>query len=112
MASHSSSTISLNPVLRDERRNCSQKGESSCSLLHALPEDALGARKVLDLLAHDVDAALVGRVELEGHRARGGTVERARQSQDRRGLARAGRTVEEQVRQPVFLSEARNCEGG
>ena len=73
------------------------------------PEDALGAGKVLDLLTHDVDAALVGRVELKRHRARRGAVQRARQRQNRGRLACAGGAVEQQVRQPVLLREARDC---
>ena len=77
-----------------------------------MPEDALGACEILDLLTYDVDAALVRRVKLQRHRARGGAVERARKRQDCRRLARARRAVEQQVRQPVFLCEARDCEGG
>lgn len=72
-------------------------------------EDLLGGGKRLDLLAHHVDAAVVGRVELQHHLPHlGGTVDAPREGQDGRGLARAGRAVEEQVRQAVGVDKLVN----
>ena len=56
--------------------------------------------KVFDLFAHDRDAALVGRVQFEHARAVQLRAEQLfAQSEDRRGFAGAGRTVEEHVRE-------------
>ena len=69
-------------------------------------KDLLGRRKRLDLLAHDVDAAVVGGVELEDHlphvlRA----VDVARQREDCRSLSSTGGPVEEEVGEAVCRDE-------
>ena len=65
-------------------------------------EDLPRAGEGLDLLAHHVDAAVVAGVELEHHLPHvARPVDLARQREDGRRLARAGRAVEEEMREPL-----------
>lgn len=85
-----------------------EAGHGGCArrLGAAHAEDLLGAGKGLDLLAHHVDAAVVGGVELEDHLPHvGGAVDAPREGEDRRRLARAGGAVEEEVGEAVGLDE-------
>jgi hypothetical protein len=70
-------------------------------------EDLPRAGERLDLLAHDVDAAVVGGVELENHLAHVlDAVDAARESEHGGGLAGAGGAVEEEVGEAVGFDEA------
>ena len=73
----------------------------------------MNARKVLHLLPHNVDAALVGRVQLEDTRAHQfRSVQLLCEREDGGRLAGAGRAVEEHVRQVGGLEGAAQDVGG
>jgi hypothetical protein len=70
-------------------------------------EDLLGGGEGADLLADDVDAAVVGGVQLQDHLAHVlGAVDAAGESEDGGGLARSWWAIEQQVRQAVRFDEA------
>lgn len=70
-------------------------------------EDLPRAGERLDLLAHDVDAAVVGGVELEHHLPHVlDAVDAPGQCEDGGGLAGAGGAVEEEVGEAVGFHEA------
>jgi hypothetical protein len=75
-----------------EARNACPRGR------RAHREDLLCGGEGLDLLAHDVDATVVGGIELEHHLAHVlGTVDATGEGEDGRRLACARRAVEQQV---------------
>ena len=63
------------------------------------------ARKRLDLAADDVDAAVVGRIQLQHMTAIRRAVQTRSEGHDRRRLAGAGRPVEEEVGQLMRVDE-------
>lgn len=78
--------------------------------LEAAAEDRARRRKVQDLAAHDVDAAIVGRIQLQHHRAElNGRVQLAGAGQNRAGFASARWPVEQQMRQLVLVDEFVDC---
>jgi hypothetical protein len=81
------------------------------SWLLELLEDSPGAGKVFDLLADNVNAAGVRRVQLQHHGLHGAAIELRGACLDGRRLARARRPVEQQMRQPVLLDEPLDWKG-
>lgn len=60
-------------------------------------EDLFRAGEGLDLLAHDIDTAVIRGVELENHLPHARAVYTTCESEDRGGFSCAGRTVEEEM---------------
>lgn len=63
----------------------------------------------LDLSAHDVNASIVRCVELQRHVGHVLAVELLGHGEDGRGLAGAGRAVEEEVGEAVLTHQLLNC---
>lgn len=86
------------------------KTQSCCAASwRRAPEDGARAGKVHDLLAHDVDAAVIRGVQLQHHIAHRAAVQLPRDGQDGGRLARAWWAVEEHVRQPVLADQSLDC---